>query len=299
MEEQRIPTAIEAMRRQEENFYAVRGDYMYQRGESDTKIDVDYRNRESMVEWSYKVIDFLGFQKETVEIAMNYFDRFLLTPNGSEALSDCKKFQLANMACLYLSIKIHEDVVLDSKFMANLSNNLFTYYQVEAMELHILGSLGWWVNPPSSFAFLREYLQLLPATVTNEMKEKAFAICDPQLQASVIDYNFVNARASTVALFALMNALKVLGMDAVLLSHIGSLLSYASRMDHHFESSVYKDLKQSLYESLILDIPGLPDAGETEITSTGITCGASMSLSAQRARATDRTATKSPCGVFS
>ena len=107
------------------------------------------------------------------------------------------------------------------------------------------------------------------------------------------------SKGTKSSLFALMNALKVLGMDAVLLSHIGSLLSYASRMDHHFESSVYKNLKQSLYESLILDIPGLPDAGETEITSTGITCGASMSLSAQRARATDRTATKSPCGVFS
>lgn len=292
MEEQpALPTMIEAMRKQEENFYAVRGDYLCQHGNSDIKIDVDYNNRESMVEWSYKVVDYLGFDQETVEIAVNYFDRYLLTPNGSETLTDSKQFQLANMACLYLSIKIHEDVVLDSKFMANLSNNLFTYKEVEAMELHVLATLGWWVNPPSSLAFLREYTELLPATVSDETKEKAYALCELQVQAAVIDYNFVNVRASTVALFAVMNALKVLGMDAVLLSHIGSLLSYASHLEHHYESNAYNDLKQSLYETLVLDIPGA--------TSTGITCGAGMSLSAEKAHGVDRTVTKSPCGVFS
>ena len=294
MEEQ-LPTTIEVMRKQEENYYAVRGDYLCQHGNSDIKIDVDYGNRESMVEWSYKVIDFLGFDHETVEIAMKYFDRYLLTPNGSATLACSKQFQLANMACLYLSIKIHEDVVLDSKFMANLSNNLFTYDQVEAMELHILSTLQWWVNPPTALAFMREYMELLPATVSNEMKEKAFALCEPQVQTSVMDYNFINARASTVALFAVMNALKVLGMDPVLLCHTGSLLSYASRIDHEGIRDC-EDLKQTLYETIILDIPHLSNGGEA--ASRGITCGAGMSLS-QKSYENDRAFTKSPCGVFS
>ena len=249
--EPQITTTIEAMRKQEENFYAVRGDYLmsHKHGDDmeDLSISVDYANRESMTEWSYKVIDFLGFGHETVEIATNYFDRFLLTPQGRDALRCPKLFQLANMACLYLSVKMNEEVVLDSKFMSNLSNGLFAYDEVERMELQVLVALQWLVNPPTAFAFIREYLQLLPPMVAKDMKTKTMALCEPQVQVSVMDYNFINVPASTVALLAVMNSLKVLGMDSILLSHVGSLLSYASRvMDI---DTVREDIQLTLYEA--------------------------------------------------
>lgn len=281
-------TTLEVMRKQEENFYAVRGDYLCHHGNSPVRINVDYANRESMTEWSYKVIDFLGFHHETVEIAMNYFDRYLLTADGTEALGCSKLFQLANMACLYLSIKIHEDVVLDSKFMANLSNGLFTHDQVERMELNVLAALRWYVHPPTSLTFVREYLRLLPPSVSQQTKEKTLKLCEPQIQVSVVNYNFVNAKASTVAIFSVMNSLKVLGMDPVLLSHIGSLLSYASKIDHE---SVREDIQRSLYDAIV-------EGSDLDQDNAGLACG-SMPLSQKEYISERASFNESPCGVFS
>lgn len=279
-------STLEAMRKQEESFYVVRGDYLCP--SQSVELAVDYGNRESMAEWSYKVIDFLSFHHETVEIAMNFFDRYLLTPAGSEALGCSKLFQLANMACLYLSIKIHEDVVLDSKFMANLSNGLFTYDQVERMELHVLAALNWHVHPPTVLAFVREYLNLLPPSVSQSMKDKTVALCEAQIQVAVMDYAFLNARASTVGIFSVMNALKILGMDSVLLSHVGSLLSYASKIDHE---SIREDLQRALNDAIV-DYSEL--YGET---NQGASCGVSLT---QTKYISERASfNESPCGVFS
>ncbi|CAB9520264.1 G1/S-specific cyclin-E1 [Seminavis robusta] len=295
------PTILEAMRKQEEEHYAIRGDYFRQHDCFPTApptLNVDHANRESMTEWSYKVIDFLSFHHETVEISMNYFDRYLLTKAGAEALGCSKLFQLANMACLYLSIKIHEDVVLDSKFMANLSNGLFTHDQVEQMELHVLAALQWYLHPPTAVAFVREYLNLLPHSVSDAMKEKTASLCEPQIQTSVMDYSLINAKASTVALFSVMNALKVQGMDPVLLGHIGSLLSYASRIDHE---SVRTDIQQSLYQAVIEHIT---DASSP--TAVGMNCAGGLAasispLNKESSYMDEQRATfnESPCGVFS
>ena len=297
-------TTLEVMRQQEENSYAVNGDYLCQEDPmKPIKISVDCSNRESMTEWSYKVIDFLNFHHETVEIAMNYFDRYLLTPSGAEALGCSKLFQLANMSCLYLSIKIHEDVVLDSKFMANLSNGLFTDDQVERMELLIVAALQWYLHPPTAVAFVRQYLELLPATVSSAVKERTLRLCEPQIQMAVMDYYFINVKASTVALFSVMNALKVQGMEPVLLSHIGSLLSYASRIDHE---SVREDIRQPLYEVIVDYIYVASDSADlckTGLASslsspspTSTTTARKESFTNEQQRATFN---ESPCGVFS
>jgi hypothetical protein len=279
-------STLEVMLRQEEKIYAVRGDFLGRRGNSALKIEVDYSNRESMIDWSYKVIDFLGFKHEMVEIAINYLENFLLTPTGSKALTCTKLFQLATMACLYLAIKIHADLVLDSKFMANLSQGLFSYNQVEEMEMHVLTALSWRVNPPTALAFVREFLDLLPSSVSQEMKKKAYTLCEPQIEVSVIDYNFVNVKASTVAHFAVMNALKVLAMDSVILSHINSLLSYASHIDHE---SVQQGIQDSLYEAVVeySDIRGVSAKG------------CCLSPSQKECMFQRATYNESPCGVFS
>jgi len=203
------------------------------------------------------------------------------------------------MVCLYLSIKLHEEVILDSKFMSNLSNGLFSYDQVEAMELHILHVLQWWVTPPTSQAFLREYMHLLPAAVSDDTKEKTMALCELQVKASVLDYNFVSARASTVALCAVVNALKILGMDNVLLGHIASLLSYASCVDLE---DISEGLQQTLYETILVDIPHLCTGGEiavSETAKTGIICKDGVSTHDELDGNDDRAMmTGSPCGVF-
>jgi hypothetical protein len=283
-----LPTIIEAMRQQEENHYAIQGDYLAHRDNGYQTIQVDYGKRESMPEWAYKVVEFLEFGQETVEIAMNFLDRFLLKGTGSDALACTKLFQLAAMSCLYLSIKCHEEIVLDSKFMANLSQGLFTYEQVEDMELKVLSALGFRVNPPTALAFVREFLELT-GNVSSEMKSKAYALCEPQVQIAVIDHNFINVKASTIALFALLNSLKVLGMDMVLLNHIGSLLAYASRID---QESLDEDIQDRLYDAVV-DYSDLTRASERD-SSVGISPAAQKDYTSQRASCDG-----SPCGVFS
>lgn len=280
-------TRIEAMRQQEESCYAVRGDYLRRWGNGQ-EIEVHDGNRESMIEWAYNVTEFLSFQHETVEVGICYLDHYLLSTAGSEALASPKIFQLATMACLYLSIKICEDIVLDSKFMANLSHGLFNHKEIEEMELKVLSALGWRINPPSSMAFVREYLELLPGTIPMELKNKAYTLCEPQIQISVIDYSFINMKASTVAILALLNSLKVLGMETVLLNHVRSLLSHAS---HTCQDSLSKDIQDRLYDAVI-------DYSDNTWTTVR-TCMVGLTTSPKEYMTQRDSYDGSPCGIFS
>lgn len=166
--------------------------------------------RQKICEWSYDIADHFGFDREAVTISMNYMDRFLsrrlaegdredesesrwdTSSNdtyGSESI-DIRYFQLLAMTCLYLAIKIHgqNDMYEGGSYMTMkmsdfvaLSRGLFTMQNMVDMEVEVLSTLNWRLNPPTLISFVTNFLHFLNleeytqsySLFTNDFKESS------------------------------------------------------------------------------------------------------------------------------
>jgi len=154
-----------------------------------------------------KVVDHFQLQREVVSIAMNHLDRYL---SQCDFVVDKNKFQLLAMTCLYLSIKLNvykhllipgSKSTMDS--ILQLSRGFFTLKEMEDMENDILQRLQWHVHPPSPQALVKHFLYLMGIEDTELLDVSQFMV-----ELAVMDYYFVNYKASEVAIAAVMNALQ-------------------------------------------------------------------------------------------
>lgn len=188
---------------------------------SEQDIETSIQNRSKMVTWCYNVMDACGNDRETVDIAMSYFDRFMNTTIGQTmCLHDADTFQLACMTCLYIAIKIHEPAAMSPTSFSQLSNGFYTSNQIEQMEQQILHAIQWRVNPPTSLAFVRNLLNLIPRRYLNDLwKSQVYELTKIQIEMAINDYQFVPIKASSIAFASIVNACETLNiMDTQSLS---------------------------------------------------------------------------------
>jgi len=137
--------------------------------------------RSKICDWSYRVVDHFGYDRELVAAAMNCFDRYLVhTSASSGGTSKCiesRTYQLAAMTSLYVAAKLHadrsernqDDVTTTKKKLlritsfVQLSRDQFSSRDIAAMEQHLLEVLGWRVNPPTPILFVGHLLRIVPA----------------------------------------------------------------------------------------------------------------------------------------
>ncbi|MBA0730482.1 hypothetical protein Golax_025781 [Gossypium laxum] len=109
--------------------------------------------RREAVEWMLKVNAHYSFSALTAVLAVNYLDRFLLTfPFQSEKpwMS-----QLAAIACLSLAAKVEEtQVPLLLDLQVEESRYVFEPKTVQRMEILVLSTLQWKMNPVTPLSFL-------------------------------------------------------------------------------------------------------------------------------------------------
>ncbi|XP_051137850.1 cyclin-D3-3-like [Andrographis paniculata] len=127
--------------------------------------------RKQGVEWILRASCFHGFSPLTALLAVNYLDRLidrddliLITPSSSSSSSSPWMMQLAAVACLSLAAKLeepHHAPLLqqlskqeedDSSFMA------FKVSSIQRMELLVLRSLDWMMNPVTPLSFIHNIL---------------------------------------------------------------------------------------------------------------------------------------------
>lgn len=196
---------------------------------------VDEECRVKMSEWCFQVLDFCNFNRETVEISMNYLDRYLSTELGREALSNRTKFQLVAMTCLYTAVKLHEPEAMTPDVMSRLSRGSYAAQEFEQCELQLLRVLNWRMNPPTASAFVRHFMDLVPsALLDDEDKAMLMEFVSFQVELSVNDYSCVTMNASTIAYCAIANALTTIGCmgeDTILdgLSRVAGIERYSAR----------------------------------------------------------------------
>lgn len=252
---------IAAMCRQEESGYLVVDSLKHQQQQHLSRSSlpshlaaqmIDEECRTKMAGWCYQVVDFCKFHRETVEIAMNFLDRYVCTPAGHAAFLDRKVYQLAAMTCLYTAVKIHEPEAMDPNLVSNLSRGTYTPAQIEQMEASILMALQWRVNPPTALAFVRQFLELIPDTVMGDsMRQTVYDLTKYQTELAVNEYDFMTVRSSTVAFCSLMNSLESVGINDKILLQIGNGLSQSIGLYGCHQNDSVLDIQNWLYEAVV------------------------------------------------
>lgn len=211
------PDRLALMLRQECHEYEVT-DYLKENEELRKKAakPVDEDCRVKMCEWCYQVVDFCKFRRETVGIGMCYLDRYLCSETGRKALGDRKEYQLVAMTCLYIAIKLHEPLEMETSLLADLSRGCYTEMEFANMEQKILLALLWRVNGPTALGFVQNYLLLLPQTVHSAVVLAVWDYARYQTEMAISDHTFVTMKPSITGLAALLNAME--GMDDLLLT---------------------------------------------------------------------------------
>ncbi|KAL9313038.1 hypothetical protein ACSQ67_018490 [Phaseolus vulgaris] len=105
------------------------------------------------VEWMLRVNAHYSFSALTALLAVNYFDRFLSTLH----FQDGKPWMthLAAVACLSLAAKVEEtQVPLLLDLQVEEGRYLFEAKTIKRMEILVLSTLGWKMNPPTPLSFL-------------------------------------------------------------------------------------------------------------------------------------------------
>lgn len=155
--------------------------------------------RGKICEWCYRVIDHYQYDREVVSIAMDYFDRFIFKQDhhmckdfikGEGNSTPSQTYQLAAMTSLYIAIKLHAEVGIDScefnirsdqpqtsqvdhvqpynkaalrlQSYVKLSRGQFNEHDILRVEEQILFSLNWKVNPVTPMCFVSYMIRLIP-----------------------------------------------------------------------------------------------------------------------------------------
>lgn len=146
---------------------------------------------------------------------MSYLDRYLCTSRGRAALFKRKEYQLAAMTALYIAIKLHEPLEMETSLLADLSRGCYTEMEFVEMEQIMLSALKWRMNGPTALQFAQHYMTFLPDTLTESINEAVFDYTRFQIELAIADQSFVPLRMSDVGLAAVLNAME--GIDTNLL----------------------------------------------------------------------------------
>jgi len=166
---------------------------------------IDENCREQICEWTYRVVDYFGINREIVFLSTSYLDRFL-----SNFFCDRRTFKLAATACLFLAVKVHEPRKLDLMgVLSDLSRGEFDMSDVIKMERNILEALVWKLNPPTPVCFVGHFLCLMPSTLSIDVAKSLSALSSFFTELSVFDYYFISQDPSTVAMASILNSMEV------------------------------------------------------------------------------------------
>lgn len=173
---------------------------------------VDEKCRCTMAKWSYTIIEYFHFNRETANMAISYTDRFLSSDQGAHILRDRRLFQLASLCSLTLSIKLLESTVIEADLLVRIGLN-YSIDEIVQMEHRILAALQWRMCLPIASVFLDCLLDLFSTSALDESsRENLRATSQKQIDSASHDYFFATVRPSLIALASLLNAVDSLSL---------------------------------------------------------------------------------------
>jgi len=126
---------------------------------------VDIGVRQQLIDWMMRARKIGNYSIDTVEMAVSTLDRFAVTDKGTQMLvlhNPREQYQLAAVTALYVTAKAHEETLFSAATLALESEGQYTIQDIEYMEREMMTALHWNINPPTTMAFVKEIVYLLP-----------------------------------------------------------------------------------------------------------------------------------------
>ncbi|GMJ02591.1 CYCLIN D3;2 [Hibiscus trionum] len=182
--------------------------------------------RSDAVEWMLKATAHYSFSALTAVLAVNYFDRFL----SSFRFQSDKPWttQLAAVACLSLAAKVEEtQVPLLLDLQVEESKYVFKATTIQRMEILVLSTLQWKMNPVTPISFLdyiarrlglkghccREFLRRCDQILLSVVSDSRFLCYLPSVMAAAIMLQVMDSAEPNLRLEFQNQLLGNLGID--------------------------------------------------------------------------------------
>lgn len=164
--------------------------------------------RTKLVEWCYTVVDSFNLSRESVWRAMDILDRYLSSGKGlsAKALENKPSFQLACTVCLYIAVKVHEDVEMTIAFLVKLCQSYYTASEFINMEHDILFALQWSICKTTPLDFVK-CLLLQSDSFDAETTDFILDIAQKQMDRVTSDVYFASCKRLSVGIVCLGAAL--------------------------------------------------------------------------------------------
>ncbi|XP_071726203.1 cyclin-D3-1-like [Rutidosis leptorrhynchoides] len=172
---------------------------------TDPSVFVD---RKVGVNWILKVKSYYGFTDLTAILAINYLDRFLYSVHFQN--DKPWMIQLVAVTCLSLAAKLEETQVpplLD--LQVEDSEFLFEATTIQKMELLVMSTLKWRMNPVTPISFLDHIVRRLGLTnhLHLHLHWDFFKKCEARILCVVSDSRFLFYKPSVLATATMLHVL--------------------------------------------------------------------------------------------
>lgn len=153
--------------------------------------------RKESVDWMIRISTHYGFVALTTILAVNYFDRFLISTSFQRDKPWMN--QLVAVACLSVASKVEE---IQAPLLMDLQMNgtkfVFESKTIMKMELLVLSSLDWKMNPVTPLAFFDYIMRRLNLT-THNLHYEFLRRCERILLSVVNDARFLGFLPSVMS----------------------------------------------------------------------------------------------------
>nr|XP_043616507.1 cyclin-D3-3 [Erigeron canadensis] len=172
--------------------------------------------RQECVDWMVKVCSHYGFVAKTTILAVDYFDRFLITSSFQNDNNKPWMYQLVAVASLSLAAKVEEiqaPLLLDLQIEG--TKFVFESKTIMKMELLVLSSLEWKMNPVTPLSFF-DYIMRRLNLMTHNLQYEFLRRCERILLSVINDSRFQGFLPSVMAASIMCIVSKEIEPDNVL-----------------------------------------------------------------------------------
>eukprot|EP00741_Cyanophora_paradoxa_P002442 tig00000076_g2367.t1 len=183
--------------------------------------DINATMRGILIDWLVEVGEEYKLQPETLDLAVNYIDRFLALQTVNRG-----KLQLVGITCMLIAAKYEEIYAPQVDEFVYISDNTYNREEVLKMETLVLNTLSFELAAATAKAFLKRFAQAARADQTVEMLASYIA------ELTLQEYSFLKYLPSLVA----ASAISIAAQTFRLPSWNGTLEHYSKYKESDLEA---------------------------------------------------------------
>ncbi|XP_041028368.1 cyclin-D3-2 isoform X1 [Juglans microcarpa x Juglans regia] len=169
--------------------------------------------RKEAVDWILRVKPHYGFSALTIFLAVNYFDRFASRPTFQRDKPWMS--QLVAVACLSLAAKVEEtQVPLLLDLQVEESKYVFEARTIQRMELLVLSTLQWRMNPVTPMSFFDHIIRRLG--LKNHLHWEFMWRCERLVLFLIADSRVMTHLPSTLAAATMLHVIEDIELSNLL-----------------------------------------------------------------------------------